>query len=126
MLATITILACVRFLSANYGAQEAFAQAVEADPNFSLAYLGLARSFMNSGQSEEAKKALGKAKNVLKGTTEREKSHFSCCELILSGQSQKARAAVYKHVSDWPRDAMIAQMNTSVFGLIGFFRKSRS
>ena len=111
------------FLSANYGAQEAFSQAVEADPNFSLAYLGLARSFMNSGQIEEAKKALGKAKNVLKGTTEREKSHFSCCELILSGQSQKARAAVYKHVSEWPRDAMIAQMNTSVFGLIGFSGK---
>ena len=111
------------FLSANYGAEEAFSQAVEADPNFSLAYLGLARSFMNSGQSEEAKKALGKAKNFLKGTTEREKSHFSCCELILSGQSQKARAAVYKHVSDWPRDAMIAQMNTSVFGLIGFSGK---
>ena len=111
------------FLSANYGAQEAFTQAVEADPNFSLAYLGLARSFMNSGQIEEAKKALGKAKNVLKGTTEREKSHFSCCELILSGQSQKARAAVNKHVSEWPRDAMIAQMNTSVFGLIGFSGK---
>ena len=112
------------FLSANYGAQEAFSQAVEADPNFSLAYLGLARSFMNSGRIEEAKKALGKAKNALKGTTEQEKSHFLCCELFLLGQSQKARAAVYKHVSEWPRDAMIAQMNTSVFGLIGFSGKS--
>ena len=88
------------FLSANYGAQEAFSQAVEADPNFSLAYLGLARSFMSSGEIEKAKRALEKAKNALKGTTEREKSHFSCCELILSGQTQKARAAVYKHVSE--------------------------
>ena len=35
------------FLSANYGAEEAFSQAVEADPNFALAYLGLARSFMS-------------------------------------------------------------------------------
>ena len=112
------------FLSANYGAQEAFSQAVEADPNFSLAYLGLARSFMSSGEIEEAKRALAKAKNVLSVTTDREKSHFSCCELILSGQSQKARAAVYKHVSEWPRDAMIAQMNTSVFGLIGFSGKA--
>ena len=111
------------FLSANYGAQEAFSQAVEADPNFSLAYLGLARSFMSSGEIDEAKRALAKAKNVLSVTTDREKSHFSCCELILSGQSQKARAAVYKHISEWPRDAMIAQMNTSVFGLIGFSGK---
>ena len=73
------------FLSANYGAQEAFSQAIEADPNFSLAYLGLARSFMSSGQVEEAKIALKKARNVLQGTTDREKSHYLCCELILSG-----------------------------------------
>ena len=112
------------FLSANYGAQEAFSQAVEADPNFSLAYLGLVRSFMSSGEIEEAKRALAKAKNVLNVTTDREKSHFVCCELVLSGQAQKARAAVYKHVSEWPRDAMIAQMNTSVFGLIGFSGKA--
>ena len=112
------------FLSANYGAQEAFSQAIEADPNFSLAYLGLARSFMSSGQIEDAKRALAKAKNVLSVTTDREKSHFLCCELTLTGQAQKARAAVYKHVSEWPRDAMIAQMNTSVFGLIGFSGKA--
>ena len=112
------------FLSANYGAEEAFSQAVEADPNFSLAYLGLARSFMSSGEIDEAKRALAKAKNVLSVTTDREKSHFLCCELILLGQTQKARSAVYKHVSKWPRDAMIAQMNTSVFGLIGFSGKA--
>ena len=98
------------FLSANYGAQEAFSQAVEAVQKFYLAYLGLARSFMRSGQLEKSKKALTKAKNVLNVTTDREKSHFLCCELILSGQAQKARSAVYKHVSEWPRDAMI-QLN---------------
>ena len=108
------------FLSANYGAQEAFSQAVEADPNFALAYLGLARAFMSSGQVAEAKAALGNAKNLLEGVTDREKSHFLCCEFILSAEAKKTRTAVYNHVSEWPRDAMIAQMSTSVFGLIGF------
>ena len=108
------------FLSANYGAQEAFSQAIEADPNFTLAYLGLARALMSSGQVAEAKAALGKAKNLLDGVTDREKSHFLCCELILLGEAKKARAAVHNHVLEWPRDAMVAQMNTSVFGLIGF------
>ena len=108
------------FLSANYGAQEAFSQAIEADPNFALAYLGLARAFMSSGQVAEAKAALGNAKNLLEGVTDREKSHFLCCEFILSGEAKKARMAVHNHVSEWPRDAMIAQMSTSVFGLIGF------
>jgi len=108
------------FLSANYGALEAFSQAVEADPNFALAYLGLARAFMSSGQISEAKLALKKAKNLLVGVTDREKSHFLCCELILQGEAKKAKEAVQIHVSEWPRDAMVAQMNTSVFGLIGF------
>ena len=108
------------FLSANYGAQEAFSQAVEADPTFALSYLGLARAFISSGQVAEAKAVLGKAKNLLEGVTDREKSHFLCCELLLLGEAKKARLAVNKHVSQWPRDAMVAQMSTSVFGLIGF------
>ena len=77
------------FLSANYGALEAFSQAVEADPNFALAYLGLARAFMSSGQISEAKLALKKAKNLLVGVTDREKSHFLCCELFLLGYWQR-------------------------------------
>ena len=108
------------FLSANYGALEAFSQAIEADPNFALAYLGLARALMSSGQVAEAKTVLGKAKNLLGEVTDREKSHFLCCELIILGEAKKAKKAVQTHVSEWPRDAMIAQMSTSVFGLIGF------
>ena len=111
------------FLSANYGAQEAFSQAIEADPNFVLAHLGLARSLMSSGQLAEARQSLEISKKVLDNSTDREKSHFLCCELIISGAAQKAREAVHKHVLDWPKDAMIAQMNTSVFGLIGFSGK---
>ena len=112
------------FLSANYGAREAFSQAIEADPNFTLAYLGLARAFMSSGQIADAKTALGKARNLLEPTTDREKSHFLCCELLLSGEAKKARTAVQNHVLEWPRDAMVAQMSTSVFGLIGFSGKT--
>ncbi len=111
------------FLSANYGAMEAFSQAIEADPNFALAYLGLARALMSSGQVADAKATLGKAKNLLAKVTDREKSNFLCCELILSGEAKKARIAVQNHVSEWPRDAIIAQMSTSVFGLIGFSGK---
>ena len=112
------------FLSANYGAHEAFSQAIEADPNFTLAYLGLARAFMSSGQVVEAKAALEKAKYLLEGVTDREKSHFLCCELVILGEAKKAKTAVQAHVSEWPRDAMVAQMNTSVFGLIGFSGKA--
>ena len=108
------------FLSANYGAEEAFSQAIEADPNFSLAYSALARSFLVSGNMTKAKLATKKAGSISKGITDRERSHLLCCELLIASEAQKARDAVYKHVGEWPRDAMIAQINTSVFGLIGF------
>ena len=108
------------FLSANYGAEEAFSLAVEADPNFSLAYAGLVRAHMSAGNLSAAASALKTAKKKLNGATEREKSHVYCIELLTSGKSKEAREAVYKHVLEWPRDALVAQINTSVFGLIGF------
>ena len=80
------------FLSANYGAQEAFSQAVEADPNFSLAYLGLARSFMSSGEIDEAKRALAKAKNVLSVTTDR-RNHIFCVVNLFFRASSKSKSS---------------------------------
>ena len=108
------------FLSANYGSEEAFSQAIEADPNFALAYAGLARSLISSGKISEAKASLEKSKKFLGNATDREKSHFLCVELAISCAGKKARDAVYKHVSIWPRDTLIVQLNTSVFGLISF------
>ena len=108
------------FLSANYGAEEAFSLAVEADPNFSLAYAGLVRAHMSAGNLSAAASALKTAKKKLNGASEREKSHVHCFELLTSGKSKEARDAVYKHLLEWPRDALVAQINTSVFGLIGF------
>ena len=108
------------FLSANYGAQEAFSLAVEADPGFSLAYAGLARVYISAGDLDKANQFLNMAKKMLNETTDREKSHVFCAELLISGKSKEAKDAVAKHLDTWPRDALVAQMSTSVFGLIGF------
>ena len=108
------------FLSANYGAQEAFSLAVEADPGFSLAYAGLARAHMSAGDLDKASQSLTMAKKMLNETTDREKSHVFCAELLISGNDKEAKDAVAKHLDAWPRDALVAQMSTSVFGLIGF------
>jgi tetratricopeptide (TPR) repeat protein len=108
------------FLSANYGAQEAFSLAVEADPGFSLAYAGLARAYMSAGNLDKANQSLNMAKQMLIETTDREKSHVLCAQLLISGKSKEAKDAVVRHLDEWPRDALVAQMSTSVFGLIGF------
>jgi len=39
---------------------------------------------------------------------------------MLEGRATQARAAVKAHVQAWPCDAMVAQMCSNVFGLIGF------
>ena len=62
------------FLSANYGAQKAFSQAIEADANFALASLGLARAFMSSGQVADSQVVLGKAKNLFDGLQSRDRA----------------------------------------------------
>ena len=54
------------FLSANYGVQEAFSLAVEADPGFSLAYAGLARAYMSAGDLDKASQSLNMAKKMCK------------------------------------------------------------
>ena len=90
------------FLSANYGAEEAFSLAVEADPNFSLAYAGLVRAHMSAGDLQAATSALKTAKKMLNGATEREKSHVHCFDLLTSGKSKEAIKAVYKHAVQCP------------------------
>lgn len=108
------------FLGGNFGAVEAFGQAVDADPEFALGYAGLARARMMAGDMAGAQAALAAAEGLLPGCTDRERSHIGCLALVLAGRAPEARAAVKAHVLDWPRDAMVAQMCSNVFGLIGF------
>lgn len=108
------------FLSGNFGAVEAFEAAIAADPRFALGHVGLTRALMTAGQMGDAKEAFARATALAADVTEREQSHINATTLILEGKAAAARAAVKAHVRDHPRDALVAQLCTSVFGLIGF------
>jgi hypothetical protein len=75
---------------------------------------------MSAGDMDAAFRSLQKTKQLIDSATEREISHVFCINLLLLGKSKEAKDAVEKHLLEWPRDALVAQMNTSVFGLIGF------
>ena len=92
---------------------------MEADPGFSLAYAGLARAHMSAGDLDKANQSLNMAKQMLNETTDREKSHV-CVPSYLFREKAKKPKMQCKHLDTWPRDALVAQMSTSVFGLIGF------
>ena len=108
------------FLGADYGAVEAFQSATLADPGFALGHVGLARASMMGGQMAQAKSAITRAQDLAPGCDARERAHIAAFGLVLAGKPAEARAAVLAHVGEYPRDALAAQLCSSVFGLIGF------
>jgi predicted Zn-dependent protease len=108
------------FLGGDFGATEAFQASVDADEGFALGHAALARSLMMSAQMPEAKTAITRAHALAANLDIRQRQHVECLALLLSGQPQKARALVKAHVLDHPRDALVAQLCSNVFGLIGF------
>ncbi|MEE4189359.1 MAG: tetratricopeptide repeat protein [Roseobacter sp.] len=97
-----------------------FERTLEADPRFSLAWVGLARAHQYAGDMAATQAALAEARAVSDGVTAREASHIAAMDLMMSGRLVEAYAAIRTHVEAYPRDAMIAQTCSSVFGLIGF------
>ncbi|WPZ32272.1 tetratricopeptide repeat protein [Thalassobaculum sp. OXR-137] len=109
-----------RFLAAQSGAEDAFEAAVAADPDFALGQIGLARLRQGMGQGHDIAGPAGRAKELAAGLSRREASHVNALGLLVSGQGPAAYKAIRAHLLDHPRDALVAQTCTGVFGLIGF------
>ncbi len=114
------VIAVDKFLGADGGVAEAFQTAIDADDGLALAYIGLARQAQLMGRSGEVKGPLEKARALAGGLSERERSHINAQGLLLEGKSAAAFEAVNEHLKHWPRDALVAQPCTGVFGLIAF------
>ena len=110
-------------LAGQPGISDEFQSSVDHDPDFALAYVGLARGLQYEGKMSEAKAAMAKAQNAKGPRTAREASHIAAFDLLLSGQTALAYPAIRAHVDEHPRDALLAQTCSSVFGLIGFSGK---
>lgn len=108
------------FLGAEFGAVDAFQAAIEADPGFALGHAALARAEMMAGQMPKAKAAIAQAQSLAEAANRRERQHINAIALLLAGKPQDTRAAVLAHVRDYPRDALVAQLCSNVFGIIGF------
>ena len=113
-----------RFLAAGHDADAAFGRAVEADPGFALAHVGLARVRQVQGRGAEAGAAMAEARRIrdgaANGMTGREAAHLAAFDLLIGGHGPEAYRAIRSHAAEHPRDAMIVQTCTGVFGLIGF------
>lgn len=109
-----------RLLSGSAGVGETFNAAIEADPQFALAYCGLARIQQVIGDQSAARASTARAQELADGITEREATHIKAMVLLTNGKAGEAYQLIRKHLTKHPRDALLAQTCTSVFGLIGF------
>jgi len=109
-------------LSGNYGAEHAFQRAVDADDGFALGFAGLARAQQVMTRGAAARAAMDKSLELLESRdlTERERNHITAMDFLISGNGAAALKSMRANAADHPRDALVVQPCTSVFGLIGF------
>ena len=101
------------------GAVEAFDRALASDPRLALAHAGKAQIFMREGKAAAARAALTAAKDAAAGVSAREAGHIRFFDLAFSGQTDAAIDALYAHLAQWPRDALMVATATNPNGLIG-------
>ncbi|MEO0679669.1 MAG: tetratricopeptide repeat protein [Pseudomonadota bacterium] len=99
-----------------------FEAVAAVDPGFALGHADLSRARLVTGDGPGARAALADALQAADsgGADSRERSHINVFDLMLQGRAADALAAVRAHVADHPRDALVVQTSTTVFGLIGF------
>ena len=109
-----------RLLAADVGVKQAFQRAIAADDGFALGHAALARAWQISTKGAEAAEAMKQAQALASTTTRREQGHIAILGHLVGGDGRAAHAVALDHLDDFPRDAVIAQPLSSVFGLIGF------
>ena len=107
-------------LSAQPGADRSLERALEADPDFALAHIALARVRQLRMQGAEARAGAARARSLVGGLTARERGHVETIARAIDGDAAGALAAVVEHCGTYPRDALVLQLNFGAFGLISF------
>lgn len=100
------------------GPLEAYDRALAADPGFAMVHAGRAQVFARQGDVAAARAALAAAKDTATALSDREASHLAFFDLVFSGQTQAAIAALYTHLAAWPRDALVVSVAANPNGLI--------
>lgn len=98
----------------------AFAEVAAADPGFMQAHTGHARACQIMGDGKGARAAIARAREAGRALSEQAASHLHVMGLLIDGRATAAYPAIRAHVAAYPRDVLLAQTCTSVFGLIGF------
>ncbi|MGI9352681.1 MAG: tetratricopeptide repeat protein [Rhizobiaceae bacterium] len=102
------------------GVEAALKEAISYDKDFALAHLALARAKQGLGKAKEVAEPLSCARELVDSVSNREASAIDALTPLLQGKAAEAYPKIRAHVAEFPRDVLLAQTCTSVFGLIGF------
>ena len=108
-------------LSQNFGAEEAFARAAEADEGFALAHAS--RAFMEFLRIAvpEARASAENAAKLSSGLSRRERGFIDVISKFVNGQNHAATAAVHEHLKEFPLDSMLLRLAQRLYtqGCVG-------
>ena len=108
-------------LSQNFGAEEAFIRAVEADEGFALAHAS--RAFMEFLRIAvpDARASAETAVKLSSGISSRERGYVDVVNKFVNGQNHAATAAVHEHLKEFPLDAMLLRLAQRLYtqGCVG-------
>src|SRR5215471_11296331 len=123
-LSTHSTLAAERFiegidllLEQNFGPEERFTQAIEADVGFALAHSALAYMLNLRAQIAEARECAQQAQELAAGVSRRERQQIEAIALFINGQGPRSYALIREHLADYPRDILMIRVAQRLFAL---------
>ena len=105
------------FLEQNYGPQQRFQQAVEADEGFALAHAGLAYVYMTAARVADAREAAQRAQSLTAGISRREQQQIEAIALWTNGKGPEALALIHQHLAEFPRDMIMVRVAQRLYVL---------
>jgi tetratricopeptide (TPR) repeat protein len=105
------------FLSQNFGPDERFEQAIQADDGFALAHAGMGLIKMFQANMPEAKASLEKARLLAINATKRERQSVEAVALFVNGEGPKSLALIREHLKEFPRDMLMLRIANRLFML---------
>ena len=99
-------------------------RAIELDPNFPMAYAGLAIAYTNLGQPSLAVEYAAKAYGLRNQVSEREKLRIAATYFLATGEQEKAAQTYELWTIDYPRDSIPRNNLGVIYSFMGQYEKA--
>ena len=104
-------------LGQNFGPEDHFLQAIDADSDFALAYSALAYMLHLRAEVTDARMRVQQAQALAPAATRREQQQIEAIALFITGAGPQAYALIREHLTEYPRDMLLLRVVQRLFML---------